>query len=86
MQEKDERMAQFQEESEVLQERIDKLKMILRGKGLLQGGKHIIWDSIVVESSKFGVYLNFINDKDNVAITARSKCTVVNETLAKKPS
>jgi hypothetical protein len=32
------------------------------------------------------VYLNFINDKDNMAITARSRCTVVNETLAKKPS
>jgi hypothetical protein len=32
------------------------------------------------------VYLNFINDKDNISITARSKCTVVNETLAKKPS
>jgi hypothetical protein len=32
------------------------------------------------------VYLNFINDKDNMAITARSRCTVVNETLEKKPS
>jgi peptidoglycan hydrolase CwlO-like protein len=35
MQAKDERMAQFQKENEVLQERIDKLKMRLRGKGLL---------------------------------------------------
>jgi hypothetical protein len=32
------------------------------------------------------VYLNFINDKDNKAITSRRKCTIVNETLAKKPS
>jgi hypothetical protein len=31
------------------------------------------------------VYLNFINDKDRMAITAGSRCTVVNETLAKKP-
>ena len=86
MQTKDERITQFQKDNGVLQERIDKLKMRLRGKGMLQGGKHIIWDSIFVEATKFRVYLNFINDKDNIAITSRSMCTVVNETLAKKPS
>jgi hypothetical protein len=43
-------------------------------------------DSIIVEVAKFRVYLNFINDKDNMAITARSRCTFVNETLTKKPS
>jgi hypothetical protein len=86
MQEKYERMAQFQKKNEVLQERIDKLKMRLRGKGMLQRAKHIIWDSIVVEVAKFRVYLNFINDKDSIATTTRSRCTVVNETLAKKPS
>jgi peptidoglycan hydrolase CwlO-like protein len=32
---KDERIAQFQKENEVLQERINKLKVRLRGKGLL---------------------------------------------------
>jgi FtsZ-binding cell division protein ZapB len=37
MQAKDERMAQFQKENEVLQERIDKLKMRLRGKGCCRG-------------------------------------------------
>jgi hypothetical protein len=30
--------------------------------------------------------LNFINDKEIMAITTKSRCTVVNETLAKKPS
>jgi hypothetical protein len=82
---KDEKMAQFQKDNQALQERIYKLKMRLRGKGLLQRAKHIIWDFIDDEVAKFRVYLNFINDKDNIAITARSKCTVVNETLAKKP-
>jgi hypothetical protein len=86
MKTKYERMAQFQKENQALQERVDKLKTRLRGKGLLQGAKHIIWDSIVVEATKFRVYLNFINDKYSMAITARSRCTVVNETLAKKPS
>jgi hypothetical protein len=30
--------------------------------------------------------LNFINDKDSIAITARRSCIVVNESLVKKPS
>ena len=29
--------------------------------------------------------MNFINDKDSMAITTRSRCIVVNDTLAKKP-
>ena len=69
-----------------MQEIVDKLKTRLRGKGLLKGAKHIIWDSIVGEAIKFRVYLNFINEKDIMAITTRSRCIVVNETLAKKPS
>jgi hypothetical protein len=60
--------------------------MRLKGKTLLQGDKHVIWDAIAAEAAKFRVYLNFINDKDNMATMARSRCTVVNETLAKKPS
>jgi hypothetical protein len=83
---KDEKMAQVQKENQDLQERVNKLKTRLKGKVLLQGAKHVIWDAIAVEAAKFRVYLNFINDKDNMAITARSRCTVVNETLAKNPS
>jgi FtsZ-binding cell division protein ZapB len=86
MKTKDERMDQLQKENKSLQERVDKLKTRLRGKGLLQGAKHIIWDSIVVEATKFRVYLNFINEKYSMAFTSRSRGTVVNETLAKKPS
>jgi hypothetical protein len=52
----------------------------------LQGDKHIIWDSIAAEATKFRSYLNFVNDKDNISITARHRCIVVNETLAKNPS
>jgi FtsZ-binding cell division protein ZapB len=51
IQAKDEIIAQFQKENQALQEMIDKLKMRLRGKGLLQGGKHIIWDSIATEAT-----------------------------------
>jgi predicted transcriptional regulator len=83
---KEEKMAQFQKDNQDLQERVNKLKTRLKGKVLLQGDKHVIWDAIAVEAAKFRVYLNFINDKDNMAITARNRCTVINETLAKKPS
>jgi hypothetical protein len=83
---KDEKISQVQKEKVVLQEKINKLNSRLRGKGLLQGDKHIIWDSIVVEAAKFRSYLNFVSDKDNIAITSMHRCTVVNETLAKNPS
>ena len=79
-------MAQLKKKNQSLQERENKLKTRLRGKGLLQGAKHIILDSIAAEATKFMVYLNFINDKDNMSITTRRRCIVVNETLAKKPS
>jgi hypothetical protein len=69
-----------------LEERVNKLKMRLKGKTLLQGAKHVIWDAIAAKASKFRVYLNFIDDKDIMATTTQSRCTVVNETLAKKPS
>ena len=39
---KDEKISQVQKEKVVLQEKINKLNSILRGKGLLQGDKHII--------------------------------------------
>jgi hypothetical protein len=42
MKTKDEIMAQFQKENQALQKSIDKLKIRIRGKGLLQGAKHII--------------------------------------------
>jgi hypothetical protein len=63
-----------------------KLKTRLKGKGLLQGDKHVIWDSITSEAANIRVYLNFIDEKDNMVVTTRSKCTILNETLAKKPS
>jgi FtsZ-binding cell division protein ZapB len=83
---KDENMAQLHRDNQDLQERVSKMKTRLKGNTLLQGSKHVIWDAIAIEAVKFSVYLNFIKYKDNVAATAQSRCTVVNEVLAKKPS
>ena len=52
----------------------------------MQGANHVIWDVIAAEAAKFRVYLNFINDKDNMATTTQNKCVVVNEILAKNAS
>jgi SMC interacting uncharacterized protein involved in chromosome segregation len=59
---KDENTSQVQKEKVALHKKINKLNSILRGKSLLQGAKHIIWDSISVEATKFRSYLNFVND------------------------
>jgi hypothetical protein len=40
---------------------------------------------IDVDNAKFKSYLNFINDKDNMVVTTRNICTILNEVLAKKP-
>jgi FtsZ-binding cell division protein ZapB len=83
---KDEKLAQLHRENHDLQERVNKIKTRFKGKMLLQGAKHVIWDAIAMEVAKFISYLNFINDKDNIVATARNICTIVNEMLAKKPS
>jgi len=82
---KDEKLAQLYGEKQDLQERMNKLKTRLKGKTLLQGAKNVICDAIAMGVAKFGSYLNFINDKDNMVATARNNCIVVNEVLVKKP-
>jgi hypothetical protein len=83
---KDTKLAQLYGEKQDQHERVNNLKTRLKGKMLLQGPKHLIWDAIVMEVAKFRSYLNFINDKDNMVATTRNRCAIVNEVLAKKPS
>ena len=45
-----------------LQKKFNELKERNIGKGHLQGEKHIIWDTLSVEITKFRHYLNFIDD------------------------
>jgi len=79
MQAKAEIMAKFQKDNQSLKQRIDKMKIRLRGKIILEGTNNIILDSILAKVTKFRVYLNFINDKYNIFIT-------VNETMKNNPS
>ena len=80
------RYLKFKRKKVTFHEKINKLNSRLRGKSLLQGDKHIIWDSIAIEDTKFRSYLNFVNYKDNIAIPTTHRCIVVNETLSKNPS
>ena len=62
---KDERTTQLQGENQDLQERVNKMKMRLKGKTLLQGDKHVIWDAITAEVARF---LKAIVDKNTESL------------------
>ena len=55
------------------------------GKGPLQGSKHIIWDTLSVENTKFRHYLNFIDDQSILVNLANQTLKLVNETMERKP-
>ena len=55
------------------------------GKVPLQGDKHIIWDTLSIEITKFRSYLNFVNDKNAIVYLSLQRCKLVNENLDKKP-
>ena len=72
-------------ERKQLKRKINELKYIIAGKISLQGAKHLIWDALSVEITKFRSYLNYIDDKGVIENVAFQRCKVVNETLDKNP-
>ena len=85
-QKRDESVSQLKKENAVLHEKVTKIKTRMKGKILLQGAKHSIWDSISFEVTKLKTYLNYVNDEDNIAVLAKQRCKVINETLSKRPT
>ena len=55
----------------------------MKGKAPLRGEKHILWDCLLVDITKFKQYLNFVVDKSVVARKALQKCAVANEAMQK---
>ena len=47
----------------------------------MQGGKHIIWDVIIVEAGKFRPYLDYVLDKELVINSSRQVMAVAREKL-----
>ena len=62
----------------------NELKKKIRGKVSLHGARHLIWDGLSVEDTKFKPYLNYVNDKSLMVYMAFQICKVVNETMYKK--
>ena len=55
------------------------------GKLPVQGAKHLIWDTLTIEITKFRSYLNFVNDKNVIVDLSLQRCKLVNKNLDKKP-
>ena len=55
------------------------------GKVPSQGAKHLIWDTLSVEITKFRHYLNFIDDESALVNLAAQRLKLANETMEKKP-
>ena len=68
-----------------LQKTFNELKERSTGKAPLQGAKHIIWDTLSVEVTKFRHYLNFIDDQSVLVNLATQRLKLANETMEKKP-
>ena len=68
-----------------LQKKFNELKERNIGKGPLQGAKHIIWDTLSIEVTKFIHYLNFVDDQCILINLANQRLKLVNETMDRKP-
>ena len=68
-----------------LQKKFNELKERNIGKGPLQGVKHIIWDTLSVEVTKFRHYLNFVDDQCILINLANQRLKLVNETMDRNP-
>ena len=80
-----ERKRQILQEKNQLQKKLEELKEKCIGKVPLQGAKHIIWDTLTIEITKFRHYLSFIDDLCTVTELAQQKLKLVNEHMARRP-
>ena len=68
-----------------LQKKFNELKEKSIGKSPLQGAKHLIWDTLSVEITKFRHYLNFIDNESALVNLATQRLKLANETMETKP-
>ena len=68
-----------------LQKKLDELKEKCIGKGPLQGAKHIIWDTLTIEITKFRHYLCFIDDLSGLTEMSHQILKLVDEHMARRP-
>ena len=68
-----------------LQKKFNELKERSIGKAPLQGAKHLIWDTLSVEITKFRHFLNLIDDQSASVNLATQRLKLENEIMEKKP-
>ena len=68
-----------------LQKKFNELKERSTGKAPLQGAKHIIWDTLSVEVTKFRHYLNFNDDQSALVNLATQTLKLANDNMEKNP-
>ena len=69
----------WNEKSQLLK-KFNELKERNIGKDPLQGVKHLIWDTLSMEITKFRHYLNFIDDESALVNLAAQRLKLENET------
>ena len=68
-----------------LQKKFNELKERNIGKGPLQGAKHIIWDTLSIDITKFWHCLKFIDDLCILINLAHQRLKLVNEHMERRP-
>ena len=68
-----------------MQKKFSELKERRTGRAPQQGAKHLIWDTLSVEITKFRHYLNFIDDESALVNLATQRLRLANETMERKP-
>ena len=68
-----------------LQKTFNDLKERNIGKAPLQGAKHLLWDTLSMEITKFRHYLNFIDDEIALVNLATQILKLANEIMEKEP-
>ena len=64
-----------------LQKKFNELKERSIGKAPLQEAKHLIWDTLSMEITKFRHYLNFIDDQSALVNLSTQRLKLENETM-----
>ena len=75
----------WEEKCQELQSKNDKLMKQVTRQPSLEGVKHIIWDTLILEASKLRTYLYYILDKEVVIQSTKQSVTPIREILNKKP-
>ena len=68
-------------EKNQLQKKFNELRERNTGKSPLQGAKHLIWDILSIEITKFRHYLIFINDESALVNLSAQRLKLENETM-----